>query len=769
MVRIALLSFGIVVCISGSASAVQLLTNGDFNAGGFTGWYVDIQNPTRCWAQMMPVADDPTTFDNTPCARLISNEDWPGAVIGQVVTFEPNSMPTLDFRCVVTTQWTTWGSATASIDYLLPDGTYLSSSEFRIYENNVNIPTKWTTYTHTFSVPAVAGRLDFKLRSHNWTKGVYFDNVSLEYTDRSRAVLIYPEPGQTVPWEDRNRCGSGPTLRWLAAQEATGAHHVYLGTDATAVANATTAGPEYRGMTALTDPNFILPLDLIEKGRTHYWRIDETTPRGIIKGDSVRSFLVSKTTPIDTFTYASETALQNVWGAGATPDNGSMKTNYNHSTPPYLTEVRADVSALQTCSGDWTYGANALLILEVKGHDNMSDPLWITLESNAGAQTGTAYYADLRELNQQSYEGSRTWILDLHDFAAQGVDLASITAVSIGVGDKQRPALGGAGSVWVDHIRLSIPECLPAYTPADANADCVVNLDDLVLVVSDWMQLGPIVTASAPARGPVLWYKFDDGTGDVATDSSGFDYHGLISHLNAWAGPGTGYDGSDCLNLANQTWIAAPIEAANLGDPNYPLSDPNQYPGIESTVSLWLKDPGQTDGDSELFQIGQAVSIWVAASGNFWFNAGGDSMIWGTQYYSNPLHPQDRWVHYAFVKNAAAGALRIYRDGTLVVDVPAAGTWSPMLDGVDWFFTIGGWRWSGGSGGYLNGLMDDFRLYDYALSAQEVLFLAEMGGSATSPMTQPLLTPADVIGDNAVDLQDVAEVAARWLEPALYP
>ena len=121
------------------------------------------------------------------------------------------------------------------------------------------------------------------------------------------------------------------------------------------------------------------------------------------------------------------------------------------------------------------------------------------------------------------------------------------------------------------------------------------------------------------------------------------------------------------------------------------------------------------------------------------------------------------------MKNAAAGTLRIYRNGTLVVDVPGAGTWSPVVDGVDWFFNIGAWRWSGGSGGTLDGWMDDFRLYDYALSESEVLSLAEAGGTASSPMTQPLLTGADIVGDNAVGLEDFAEIAARWLEPAVYP
>jgi hypothetical protein len=289
--RIVLFSICAVACLSVPVSALQLLTNGDFNTNGLAGWYIYIQNPNNGWVALIPSGGDTTSFDKTPCARLISNEAAPGAVIGQVITFEPNSMPKLDFRCVCIYNilWGNWGNATASIDYYLPDGTWLSYSEFRIFEN-ANIPKTWTVFTHAFPVPPAAGRLDFKLRSSNWTKGVYFDNVSLEYIDRSQALLQYPEPGQTVAWEDKTRCGSGPTLHWLAAGEATGRHLVFVGTTAAAVANATTASPEYRGTTPLNDPNYILPLSSIQKGQTYYWRIDETTPRGVIKGDSVRSF-----------------------------------------------------------------------------------------------------------------------------------------------------------------------------------------------------------------------------------------------------------------------------------------------------------------------------------------------------------------------------------------------------------------------------------------------------------------------------------------------
>ena len=105
----------------------------------------------------------------------------------------------------------------------------------------------------------------------------------------------------------------------------------------------------------------------------------------------------------------------------------------------------------------------------------------------------------------------------------------------------------------------------------------------------------------------------------------------------------------------------------------------------------------------------------------------------------------------------------------MVAEMFADSTWNPVLDGVEEFFNIGAWRWSGGAGGWVDGLIDDFRLYDYALSHEEVLSLAVEGGTATSPLAQLLITPANVIKDSRIDLEDFAEVASKWLGEVVYP
>lgn len=748
--------------------ATNMLTNGDFNTGDFTGWYI-VADETGCWVQIntnLAVSYDGTIFAAVWCL----DEASPGGVAGQVVDLgEPNSMPTLTFSCVANrSEWQQeWGDAIVEMDFYEPNDVWVGYEEFIMFQDD-DVVVGWTPYSHIFTVPPKAGKVDMRIRGTDWVQ-LYFDNVSLEYIEPDQARYNYPIRGETVPWEDQDNCGNGPTLNWIPAVDAVGEHHVYFGTSEEEVLNATDSNPEYKGSVLLENPSYTLSLSDVEKAQTYYWRVDQTTDSGVVKSDSAAKFMVSAETRVDYFDYVDSMELRSVWGSKAELDNGALSIAYDNSGPPYTTEVDAETADFSTCSTDWTFGDNELLILDVKGHDDMSDSVYVTLESNGGAEDGTVQYADVRELNQQAVEDFRMWVIPFADFVDQGVDLTNVTKIMVGVGTKDSPTAGGSGIVLVDNIRLSIAVCMAELIAVDINDDCAVDEGDLVDLAADWLESEYTVTAAEPARGPILWYKFNEGSGVDANDSSGFGYHGTINLSDSWAGEGSGYDGSNCLNLGNTTWVEVPLDAANAGDPDY---DPNLFNlGAESTVSFWLNDPGQTDDDSELFQIGGKVNLWLGATANLYYNAGGENLIWGPDYLTNPEHPQDVWVHYAFVKNNSSNYMRIYQNGTMVAEMFADSTWNPALDGVDTFFSIGAWRWRlvDGTGGYVDGLMDDFRLYDYALSQGEVLALAVEGGTATGPLTQLLITPSDVLKDNKINLEDFAEVASKWLEEVVYP
>ncbi len=46
------------------------------------------------------------------------------------------------------------------------------------------------------------------------------------------------------------------------------------------------------------------------------------------------------------------------------------------------------------------------------------------------------------------------WSIDLQAFADQSVNLANVNTISIGLGAKNSPAAGGAGTMHFDDIRL---------------------------------------------------------------------------------------------------------------------------------------------------------------------------------------------------------------------------------------------------------------------------------------------------------------------------
>ncbi|MFH1718425.1 MAG: hypothetical protein ABIF19_13810, partial [Planctomycetota bacterium] len=48
------------------------------------------------------------------------------------------------------------------------------------------------------------------------------------------------------------------------------------------------------------------------------------------------------------------------------------------------------------------------------------------------------------------------WVIDLQEFASQGVDLANVTTITIGIGTKNpgAPGPGGMGQMYFDDIRL---------------------------------------------------------------------------------------------------------------------------------------------------------------------------------------------------------------------------------------------------------------------------------------------------------------------------
>ena len=96
---------------------------------------------------------------------------------------------------------------------------------------------------------------------------------------------------------------------------------------------------------------------------------------------------------------------------------------------------------------DWTESDVARLSLWFRGASaNVADRMFVALNG-----TAVAYHDDPAATQ---ITGWNRWVIDLQAFADQGVNLANVSTITIGIGTKNSPAAGGAGTMYFDDIRL---------------------------------------------------------------------------------------------------------------------------------------------------------------------------------------------------------------------------------------------------------------------------------------------------------------------------
>jgi hypothetical protein len=257
------------------------------------------------------------------------------------------------------------------------------------------------------------------------------------------------------------------TLSWTAADNAA-SHELYFGTDKDAVYNADTTLPEYIGPRALGAESYD-PGKLAWES-PYYWRVDEIYSTETVKG-LVWSFGTADFILVDDFESYNDldppdeasNRIFDKWIDGfGTTTNGALVGN---DLPPYAEQnivhngdqamiYRYD-NANKTSEAtltlvyplDWTDEAVARLSLWFRGNsNNAADRMFVALNGSA------VVYHDDPAATQLG--GWREWIIDLQAFADQGVNLANVNTITIGIGTKDAPAAGGTGTMYFDDIRL---------------------------------------------------------------------------------------------------------------------------------------------------------------------------------------------------------------------------------------------------------------------------------------------------------------------------
>ena len=586
-----------------------------------------------------------------------------------------------------------------------------------------------------------------------------------------------------------------PRLRWSPGLDAAW-HDVFFGTDFSAVSAAEKSSPEYRGRLAAAYYDYFEP-GLLELGQTYYWRIDAINAGYPPAKGSVWSFTAHNYEVIDDIeSYSSSrNPIERSWTDGllngtgsrialattaATPPDPvhsgvrSMKFSYDNGNssgagPHYYSEIQRTF----VTPSDWTrFGLSAVTVHFYGAPNNDAGPteqMYMALEDDAGHIGVVPYDGDMSDIRSRTW---RQWNIDLQDprLTAASVDTTAIKNVRIGFGVRGGDIPGGSGTVYFDDIRLYLPRCIERYEPVgDFNGDCFVGPEDLEIIADDWLKHDYTID-NVP--GPVLRYSFDAADGYNVPDITGNHYDG---YTHSQAGPveppiEDGYMRFQHETRENAYVVEVPTEVFNEKITN------------EITVSVWVNwdDPetmpggntilfGAMGGPGDLYVPAFIIETdWRESSVRFW-----DSSLCYHAAYDG-LEPEDwsgAWNHYVFVKSVTGRYLRIYHNGRLRAESYSDRPMPTPIDlawiGINPDFPIYVKM-------YLHdiytGLLDEFRIYDRALSEAEIAYIYSGGDAQYVPLTSPAnLYDPDNINSKTVNFNDYALFMNNWLTQIWWP
>ncbi len=268
-----------------------------------------------------------------------------------------------------------------------------------------------------------------------------------------------------------------PILTWSPGVYAA-SHEVYFGNDQEAVHNADTGSPEYKGTRDLGSESY--DPGKLEWNTTYYWRIDElnnANPDSPWTGP-VWSFTTANFLIVDDFESYNDldpadpesNRIFNAWIDGyGVPTNGSL---VGYDNPPFAEQTivqsgnqsmplfydnsvgYSEATLTLTYPRDWTEnGVNTLTIWFRGDSANAAETLYVALNGNAIVTNDNPNAAQIDRWTE--------WNIDLQAFADQGVNLANVNTIALGLGNRNNPVAGGSGTMYIDDIRLYPPSPEP--------------------------------------------------------------------------------------------------------------------------------------------------------------------------------------------------------------------------------------------------------------------------------------------------------------------
>jgi hypothetical protein len=251
-----------------------------------------------------------------------------------------------------------------------------------------------------------------------------------------------------------------PVLTWAPGLGAS--YEVYFGADA--------ASLELKGSGNLGEESY--DPGQLEWNTTYYWRVDETDSAnadspwtGPLWSFTTANFLIID--DMESYNDINEgeegsNRIYLAWLDGfGDPTNGSLVGNDvapfaeqtivhsgNQSMPMYYDNVavKSEATFTLTSNRDWTVNGVDTLTIWFRGDSsNSTETLYVALNGNARVDNDNP--------DATTITSWTAWNIPLQAFADQGVNLANVSSITLGLGSGS----GGTGTMYFDDIRVTPP------------------------------------------------------------------------------------------------------------------------------------------------------------------------------------------------------------------------------------------------------------------------------------------------------------------------
>jgi hypothetical protein len=481
-------------------------------------------------------------------------------------------------------------------------------------------------------------------------------------------------------------------VTWRAGREAA-QHTIYASSDQNAVVDGTAPS-----VTSSANSLDLGPLNL-QLGETYYWRVDEvneaeavpvwagpvwhlSTAAALVVDDFESYHNVSPDRPfqawLDGFGYSADEFFPAGYGGNGT-GAGIGHDIWSLSSPYY--------------DGDIMETGNTL------PGSGQSMPFYYSNSGGVSSETQSTFAVP----QDWTVGGAKILSIPFSGTAGNtGTLYAKINGVKVAYPrDPANLALGGWIAFNIDLTAMNVKSVTELAIGVDgSNASGMLLIDDITLR----REAGEVITPTDPGtNGLVASYSFEGNANDV----SGNDNNGTV---NGGAQFVAGHDGSalDCDGVDD--YVSTGKVASDLG-----IGGNNAR-----TISAWVFTRGFANGG--IYDVGDRV-----AAQDFSLRTLATENTWRIQYWGGDfdftLDTANKWVHFTHVHDGVN--TRIYANGVGLVD------WAKTIDTTDANpFQIGLYGWPGN---YFDGLIDEVRVYNRALSEGEALSLA----GATAPIDKP--------------------------------